>query len=177
MSFCRFEWGGQSLEAAWLLADQQLTNQQIADKVGVTPARLSTWRQHPEFKAKIVENLREIEKEIMGIGIALKQNRLRRLNDHWNKCRDIVAQRAVAYGNDAAAMLVPGTDTGLIVPEVKQGRGGPYTVWKHDSELEQTLLSLERQAAQEMGHWVKRTDVTSDGKAVKVFLGIDRSLL
>lgn len=170
----RFEWGPGSLEASYLVADDQMTEKQIAERVGVSHRTVQNWKKHPEFVAKVQEQLRKLEVEIFSAGVAVKKNRLRRLNNHWQKAQQVVEERKQAAEADPTMAEVPGARTGMMIRTLKAiGQNQTVAEWRWDRELEKTILDIEKQAAIEMGQWTEKKDVTSGGQPYKCFLGVD----
>ncbi len=73
---------------------------------------------------------------------------------------------------------VPGGKSGLMVRTYKGIGAGPtaqcYEEYAADTPLSAEMRATEKQAAQEVGQWVEKSDMTSDGKAlvVKVLRGV-----
>lgn len=70
-------WNARRELAAQLIADNQLSNDQIAARIGVTPKTITLWkREAPEFAARIAEHVTTFRKNITAFGLVLKQNRI-----------------------------------------------------------------------------------------------------
>ncbi len=162
---------GQTEEAAQLLAEGRLSNLQIAEKLGVAPRTLYTWRHTEAFQDRVTEILAEIRKEIERRGIARREMRLRRLNDHWVRLQTVIEERADDYvrfeeesrPSDSAppARVVPGGKTGLLA-QTEDG-------WELDTDLLKELRQMEKQAAIETGQWTEKREVSGkDGAPITV---------
>lgn len=73
-----------------MFADGDLTDQEIAVKVGIGRMTLYRWRQFPEFKARIEEHLDAFRQEVRRLGLANRERRVRAVNTRWNRIHKIV---------------------------------------------------------------------------------------
>jgi transposase-like protein len=166
-----FRWTAKTKEAAQLVARGELTYQEIADKVGVSRQTIFLWRSDPRFAGR-VEKLRAREQsEVYGRGIALRENRVRALTDRWNRLRRIIEARA----DDPKMAEAAGGNTGLLAHTVKSvGSGDNAMIVDHyevDAALLKELREHEKQAAQELGQWTEKREVTgANGGPVSIYL-------
>lgn len=161
-----FPWDDLRREAAQLLADGRLTDQEIADKAGVARTTLWRWRKHPEFAAEIEEHLDAFRSEVRRRGIADRERRIKALNDRWNRLQRLIEARA----DDPDLASIPGGDTGLLVKTVRTRSLGEIEIEKTvtaelDAVLLKELREHEKQAAQELGQWVDKAQVEQTTKA------------
>jgi len=174
--FTEFQWNGRREEAASLLAQDVLTDEQIAEKVGISRRQLANWKLVPEFAAKVASIVEETRQALQRRGIAERQNRVNALNDRWDRMQRIIAARAEEYRN------VPGGETGLFVREVqlvKVYNGGDdpgdeddvlYSAKKFveierfsiDTGLLKEMRAHEEQAAKELGQWAEKIQQTGN---------------
>jgi hypothetical protein len=141
-----------------LLAEDDLTDEQIAARVGVHRVTLATWKQHADFRAKVDELAAEFEQSFLRIGIARKRRRIAALNDrHQRMCR-VIEERAA----DPSMLDVPGGETGLLVRQLKVVGQGPHAQTVEEYAVDTGLLSelrqTEKQMAQEVGEWVDKSE-------------------
>lgn len=148
------------------MADDTLTDEQIAEKAGVTRAALSLWKQHPDFKARVAGILEAVRQKVLTEGIADRVNRVKRLNRDWERMQRVIEQRAA----DSDMEGVPGGDTGLLVHQVKGvGKGEDFQLidlYVVDAGLLAELRNTEKQAAQELGQWVEKSETENKGRVV-----------
>lgn len=151
------------------MAEDKLSNEQIAETVGITRQALDKWKKRPEFRARVAEHVEAWRQAILARGIAAKQNRIDALNERWRLLRQIVAARSKDLDGEVA-----GGETGLLVREpmlvkvyeasdldddsaellpTKESR----IVYKYalDTGLLKELREHEKQAAQELGEWTE----------------------
>jgi Helix-turn-helix of insertion element transposase len=161
-----FAWCLKSEEAAQLLALAELTKTEIAGKVGIARSTLWEWSRNPDFAARVESHLEEIRAEIRRRGIGVIERRVASLDDRWKRLQRIMQER----GESPEMKDVPGGRTGLLVRNVKSiGAGEDAQVveeFKVDTGLLAELREHERQAAQELGQWTSKADVTSKGEAI-----------
>jgi hypothetical protein len=146
-----FRWNKARNDAALLLAEDELTDTAIAEKVGTTRQTLHTWKQHPDFKARIAEHIAELEASVLRYAIAKKRNRVGRQNADWERLERIRELRA----DNPALGGVEGDETGLMIRQFKViGTGhNAQTIEEYvvDTALVKARSDLEKQAAGEVG--------------------------
>lgn len=157
----------QHIEAAQLLAEGEMTDVAIAERFGITRQTLWNWRQKPEFAALIDEQLSGFKAEVRRRGLASVDHRVKALNDRWVRMRRVIEERA-EHPDYADA---PGGTTGLLVKTYKQLGGGEHarTVEEFavDTGLLRELREHEKQAAQELGQWSEKSEITgADGASI-----------
>lgn len=93
-------------------------------------------------------------------GISSRQNRVDALNDRWHRMKQVIDERAVEPGIEN----VPGGSTGLLVRSHKMiGSGRDATVVEEygvDVGLLKEMRAHEQQAAQELGQWADKTEIS-----------------
>jgi hypothetical protein len=105
-------------------------------------------------------------------GIANKKNRVRALQDDWDRTQAVIAERA----GDETMCAIPGASTGIVVRTFKGMGGGKYGVKVvEEHSVDVGLLAARRatlkQAAQELNEWVERRaneNTGPDGEAVVI---------
>lgn len=159
-----FRWDGRHSEAATLLVEDRLTDEQISKRVGCSRRQLARWKSVPEFKAKLAELRQELANKVRRRGITNLSRRLTRADRDWEALHRIIDERA----KDPELQHVPGGSTGLLVRRVKSIRVGDksgiveeYTV---DGKLLNRILDLERHVAKQLGQFGPQKHV-SEGAA------------
>ncbi len=156
-------------KAALLVAEDKLTDEQIASKLGIHKVTLERWKQRPEFRTRVQEHKDKWARALEAKGVASKELRVDVLNDLHESLRKLKAERAVSPLMENVA----GGGTGLLVAEpilvkvyssdgeegtedetltpIKQSR----IAYKYalDKALVQSILDIQKQVAQEMGQW------------------------
>ncbi len=143
-----------------LVADDAISDEEIAAQVGVTRFTICRWRKQPEFMARVQHHMDRMAAAIEAEGIANRRNRVAALTDRWDRMQRVIEARA------ADLKEVPGGDTGLLVRQLKSiGFGENNTVIEEyavDTGLLRELRAHEEQAAKELGQWVERSDQKVD---------------
>lgn len=178
-----FRWSKASIEAARLVAEDKLSDEAIAEKCDIGRTTLARWKAHPEFVARVNAILEQTRAAIVRKGIADKQARIAILDDTLQRLRQVIAERA----EDPQVAGVAGGKTGLVVPEpmlvkvysvagdeddeelrpAKQSRiAYKYSV---DTATIRELRETLKQAAQELGEWTEKKELTGkDGAPIAV---------
>ncbi len=171
-----FQWSTAKEQVALDLAHDELTHAEIAEKAGISPSTLYEWNRHADFVARVEENRAEIWAAIRKHGIAVRENRVRALNDRWRRLRATIEARAA----DPAMAGVPGGKTGLLVHNVKGvGKGEDFQLidlYEVDTGLLRELREHEKQAAQELGQWAETHEHSGPEGGAIPFAAFDASL-
>ncbi len=145
-----FAWSAKQERAALLLAEGALTQQQVADVVGVTRQTVSKWLQQPEYTKHIAGLQHAMYERMLQIGIANKEARIVGMVGRHRRMQDVIAERAAGTREP-----VPGGRSGLLVRQRKMiGSGDGSTIvteYAFDSALAREMRELEKQIAQETG--------------------------
>lgn len=173
-----FQWTQRRERAAALLADDQLSDAEIAAQVGITRQALTKWKQAPSFQARIDSIVAATRQRLRSHGIREKVNRISALADRHERLCQVIEARAT----DPLMAAVPGGRTGMLVAEpmlVKvyeagysadedaERIDGPMSpsktsrvLYKYavDTGLLKELREIEKHIAQELNQW-------SEGKA------------
>jgi hypothetical protein len=158
-----FQWTKQREDAARLLAEDRLSDEQITAQVGLKERKtLSLWKRHPEFRARIESHVEAFRLAVRARGIACLERRVDQLNDRWHAMRRVIIERAEEMDGEIA-----GGGTGLLVRQFKSLGSGEHaeTVREYhvDTGLLKELREHEKQAAQELGQWADRRELSGPG--------------
>jgi hypothetical protein len=141
------------IHAAALVAQEKLTEVEIAKKVGVSRRSLQNWKTEPEFQAEVRKHYDAWRDHLMERGVASKERRLYRLNDRWRRLQTVIDERA----KDPRFQNVAGGKTGALCYTVKTVGSGTdarvVPIYEVDVGLFREIREIEAQAAQELGHW------------------------
>lgn len=142
-----------------LVAEDRLSDEQIAERLRMSRAGFAKWKKQPEFLARVTELREKLRQAVVDRGITERQNRVEALNERWRLMRQVIEARAEAGGEAA------GAKTGLLTKTIKVVGTGKdqYEVeeWAVDTGLLRELREHEKQAAQELGQWAEK--VVTDG--------------
>lgn len=138
-------------KAAYLLAVDDLTDEEISKDVGISRSTLIRWKNQPDFQQAIDGHRQEIRKRIRSRGIAIIENRIQGQHDRWLRMRRIIDERAAAPG----MLDIPGGTTGLLVKRLRQVGTGKNAEVVEEYELDAALLrelrEIENLVANELG--------------------------
>ncbi len=139
--------------AASLLAEDRLTDAEIAARAGISRSTLARWKRSTQFQQRIAHHQAAQADSIVATGIASRRARIEALNDRWQRLQRIIAERAEVFGDRGpdGKPLVPGGGTGLLMHFAKSGE------FVLDAALLRELRAVEEQAARELGQWVDRS--------------------
>ena len=166
-----FRWNAQRDQAAMALAEDRLTDEQIAQSLGLSRASIAVWKRHPDFTQRIEDNRALLLKAVEAKGIADRRNRVNALNRRWEKMQQIIEERAA----DPSMADVAGGDTGLLAHSVKGVGSGTgvelIDVYEVDTGLLRELRAHEEQAAKELGQWVEKQQ-TETTAVIREYIGV-----
>lgn len=175
-----FAWSGRKLKAVELVAQDVLTDMEIAAECGVTERTLERWKRVPAFAEKANEVKTAIAAAVRSEGIANKQNRIDAAMARWDDLETIRQER----GADEHIATFPGGKTGFVCPELKlvkvvdqTGEGTEisyreFWVSAFDNSLWAAYLNVEKQIAQETGQWEEKQIVKGE-MLVRRYIGVD----
>ena len=179
-------------EAAQLLAEDELTDEQIARRLKIARSTLSAWKRLPAVEDRIESIILDFQRTLLRHGIARLDQRLARLDRDWRKLQRVVEDRAkeAAATERANAALIEkskklgaddeqcrrvyrdlelvgaGMKTGHVVRIETPTELGTRVEFRLDGSVLAEMRAMEMQAAKETGQWVERQDVTSGGRAL-----------
>jgi len=187
-----FKWTKPRERAAKLLAEDALTDEQIAAQVGVTPRQLWYWKATPAFADRVSGIVAAYADAIKDEGIANVKNRVAAQNDRWQRMQRIIDQRAA----DPALVGIPGGDTGLIVRQAKlvkvyeaagsgQGDDDGETLrsakrdvlvyeYAADMALAAEMRATEKEASEQLGQRVAKQEHSGE-IGIRRYEGVDIS--
>lgn len=174
-----FTWTAQRERAALLVAEDELSDEKIAESCGVKRVTLYRWKQHPEFSERVAEHVTALEAEMLKYSIAKRRKRIAALDDRWQRMQQVIEARSLDMsGVDRDGIpAIPGGITGLLVHQEKAiGTGQNQTIideYAVDTGLLRELRAHEEQAAKELGQWTEKKDLTSGGEVIKSYIGVD----
>ena len=159
-------------KAAILLAEDDLTDEQIAAAVKVHRATLDRWKHDPEFAALVGDHRGNIIAEALRLPIAKKHKRVAELNDLNERYHRIIADRAERHTHDMTAPAE--AQTGMLVAQPKISANGTIvTEWAFDKSLDSAIKETHKQAATELGQWQERTAVEQTTTMVQIITDAD----
>jgi hypothetical protein len=148
-----FSWTARTHQAAALVADDHLSDYQIAKRLGVAKMTLERWKRRPEFRQRVVELVAKLEEKSEQYAIYHRLLRVEQLDQRWQQMLDVIRQRAA----DPDHRKAPGGNTGLLVRTVKMIGAGDTAQrveeFTFDAALVRELREHEKQAAQEFGQF------------------------
>jgi hypothetical protein len=167
-----FDWSDAASKAVELVARDDLTDKRIAADLGVGTTTLYRWKRHPEFMARVDVYRAEMWEAVRRHGLAILENRVRAKDERWRRLCALIETRARQLAE------IPGGDTGALVRRVKGiGSGDNFREvdeYEFDASVFAELRSLEREAAQDLGQWTEKRQVSGEGGGpVKLALGLE----
>lgn len=176
-----FAWTKGRVLAAQLVAEDDLSNEEIARRAGVSARTLTAWKKRPEFAAMVGDHIGQLQAGMLKLSIAKKRKRVETLDRLHGKLLTVIEERAADYASNAAATDVPaGGGTGLIVRQLKQiGAGRDAQVVEEfavDVGTLREIRALEQQAAQELGQWIEKQQIEDLTRVIEI-VGVDADLI
>lgn len=164
-----FRWTRKSEKAALLVAEDHEPDRKIAELCGIAERTLERWKLDPGFRARVADHVAAFRLAIRSKGIAVLEHRVDALNDRWEALRQIARERA----GSAEMEHVPGGTTGFVVRTVKSlGAGENFErveLFAVDTGLLRELREHEKQAAQELGQWREKRELSGpDGTPINL---------
>lgn len=169
----QWKWDKRRDRCAVLVAEDKLTNEEIAAAIGVARQTVDYWKTRQEFKERVQSHIEAFREAVLNKGIADVVKRVSALDDRWNRMKQVIEERAVS----PQMQNVAGGKTGLLVHQVKAvGKGEDFQLidlYVVDDGLLSEMRATEKQAAIEVGQWDEKSTVKTEGSvAVKVIKGV-----
>lgn len=160
--------------AAILLAEDALSDEVIAEQVGIGRTTLSRWKLDPDFTALVGDYRGRIIAQSLKLPIAKKHERIKVLDTLHTKALEAIEHRVYMAQQDESptshAMRVfgdhmaPEAVTGLFVAKQSiSATGRVVTDWMFDSALVKEIRELQKQAAQELSQWTEQAEIKHSG--------------
>jgi hypothetical protein len=141
-------------EAAQLLAEDRLTDREIAQQLNITERQLYRWKKLPTVADRIEEIRTATAAQILAQGIRRKETRLAKLDGLIEGLDRVIAERSFDM------VGVPGGQSGLLVRTIKKIGSGEdaekveeYAV---DTKTIKEYREVMRHAAVEKGEWTEK---------------------
>lgn len=150
-----FRWTEPRERAAFLLAEDELSDEEIAAEVGVHRATLATWKRRSEFRERMREHVKALEAEIVHIGITRKRNRLARLQRLLDRQERFMADHKLAVER----------------PVFSQDGELAYET-KYDAGLSREYRATLEQVAKELGQLSEKIQIEQE-TIIRRYVGVD----
>lgn len=149
-----FEWTQKAENAARLLAEDEINDEQIAADVDINRRTLTRWKTHPEFELRVGEYKVAYRERIFQTAISRKEVRIREKQKRHSLLLQVMAERA----EDSTVKGIPGGKTGLIIRKEIPGKFGKIIEHSIDTGLLTSLSNLEKEVAVELGQITKKLE-------------------
>ena len=178
----RWRWNKKRELAAKLLADDDLKDKQISDKLGITLSTLNEWKRQPEFMRRTQQHVAAYRNRLMNSRYALKEKRLERYQDMVDRLTTLLNERGAKMLGNEKLRDVPGAATGLVVARLRSIGAGEKNViiteYETDIGTVGEIRELLSTIASEVGDIVQKHEVTGpDGGPIAVASQPDLSKL
>jgi putative insertion element HTH domain-containing protein len=147
-------------DAARMIAEDELSDAKISERIGVTQRTLISWKKKPEFAERVKEITAAYAARAISRGIAKRERRLGVLVDLHEKCEQVIYERS----QSAELQEVAGGRTGLVTHNVKGvGKGDDFQlidVYEVDTALLREMRAIQEQVAKELGQRVDKHELS-----------------
>lgn len=152
-----FHWTRQTVKAATLLAENRLTQKQIAAEVGCSPRAVANWLTVPVFKSHVSKLVEETRKILAQRYIAQQDQRIASYIQDFERTDQIIQERAEALKD------VPGGKSGLIARDFKAVKDEVVEVYEFDAALVRERRAIRKDVAEELGQLTQKHDFKFSG--------------
>lgn len=170
-----FGWTEQRERAAQLLAEDQRTDQEIAEAVGVALPTLARWKTRSEFAGRVADNVGQLRASALRYEIAKKHRRIAKLQKLIDRIESLFEARADAAdsGFYGEREIAPGVETGLIVGKhVMSAKGDTRVQWQFDAALVKEYRAALEQTARELGQLTEQIEIKQE-TLVRQYVGVN----
>ena len=143
----QFRWTKKRFLAPLLLAEDEVSDAGIVQRVGIARSTRLVWKVQPEFATEVGDSIGQLQAAMLPYRVAKKRGRLTVLDELHTTQLPVVEERAEAMAGEA-----PGAGTGLLVRQTTFVGSGPFarTVKEYavDTGLTAEIRAIHKQAAQ-----------------------------
>lgn len=149
-------------QAVLLVAEDRITDEEIARICGISRRTLVRWKQEPPFKARVRQVNEDLAERVYATGLAQRAKVLAAMHDRWLRMHAVIEARACAYAEGGAGLdewekPPPGANTGLLVRQIKMSPSGKTTVeYAVDVPFLKEIRELEKEAMTLTGQRVEK---------------------
>jgi len=141
-----------------MLAEDSVSDAEIAAACGVTRPALQKWKAREEFQTRIAEIVKRRKDAALRYSIAQQDKRIADMDDRWRRMRQLIDARAEELNG-----AVPGGETGLLVRQIKLSNTGiQVEEFAVDTGLLKEMRALEEQVAKELGQYADKPEAQKD---------------
>jgi len=182
-----FEWSDAATNAAVMVAEDRVTDETIARRVGVSRSTLARWKRIPAFRSRVNEHFEEMQERARRRGIARLDRRMDAYNDRHRRMTKLIRDRGkdlkgeIAGGDTGALVRKPKTVEVTVVQSKVLEDGEMKTTttrtreevfeYAFDAALFKELRELEKQVSIESGTWAEKVE-HSGGVEIEI-VGVD----
>jgi len=150
-------------KAAQLVSEDKLTNEEIAEQLGIGKKTLQRWKHNEAFAARVNAISEAFAERALKHGIARRELRVSVLNEVHEKLLTVIEERS----KDPELQGIPGGQTGLVTKMLKGiGKGNDFQVvevYEVDNGTLRELRAVQEQVAEELGQKVTKHEHTGAG--------------
>lgn len=160
-----FKWSEPRERAAYLLAEDALTDTEIAREVGISRETLNQWKRRAEFQERMSEHIAKLGLALLDQGIARKRNRIARLQRIVDRIEHVIEARAASAEIDEEA-------SGMVASKpIFSALGDLEREYKFDAALVREYRATLEQAAKELGQLTEKVEVAQE-TIVRRYIGV-----
>ncbi len=170
-----FKWTAQRERAVQLVADDALTDKEIAAELGIGWQTLEAWKRRTEFAGRVADTVGTLRASVLRYEIGKKHRRIAKLQKLIDRIEALIEARAdaAAHGFYGKHELAPGVETGLIVGKhVMSAKGDTRVQWQFDVALVKEYRAALEQAAHELGQLSEKLEITQE-TLIRRYVGVD----
>lgn len=150
-------------EAARLIAEDELSIKDIAEKLGVSARSINRWKRDSVFAAQVQQIVDEYKDRALKHGLARREKRITVLNLMHEKLLQVIEERSVCPDLEH----IPGGKTGIVTKQLKGiGKGDDFQVvevYEVDTGLLKEIRAIHEQVAEELGQKITKHEHSGPG--------------
>lgn len=174
-----YDWTANRSAAAFLCAEDKLSDDEIANEVGIVRKTLATWKKHPEFQERVSQHVAEIQERVRSEGLGRLDKRMAGYEKRHALMMQVIDERGQQMATNEDGEIIPGGSTGLLVRQYKSIGTGPNArqveEYHVDTGLLRELRELEKQIAQDAGQFAERQEISGPGGSALTVLITERA--
>jgi DNA-binding CsgD family transcriptional regulator len=143
------------LRAAQLVAEDRLTNTEIAKKCKVARRTVDNWKKLAAFRAEVQRIQRAAEQQVVECAVSDKKRRVAQLNADWLALDRIQKEQAAFLRavEKKHKIVIAGASTGLVTERVTTAG----TEYRLNTALLRARLAIQEEVARELGQRIDKS--------------------
>ena len=144
-------------QAALDAAEDLLTNEQIAERAGISLETLAVWKRRIDFSERVAAHVKALEVTAVHSSLARRRERVRKLQQHADRMEQLMDARRAKFADEHEGA------TGMVAERLIAGKAGIIgSDFYFDDKLSREYRATMEQIARELGQLNEKIEITTE---------------